>query len=200
MSKIAVFLDKDGTVTQNVPYNVDPNRIQLSEGAGDALRKLSELGCALVVVSNQSGVARGYFDEHELRGVEDRLRSLVYQQAGVSLDGFYYCPHHPDGSIMNYAVNCDCRKPQPGMLQQAAYELDIELERSWMVGDILDDVEAGRRAGCRTILINNGNETEWILSPERQPHFIVSNLAEAARTIISVLSYQDANVFALPVE
>jgi len=118
----------------------------------------------------------------------------------VELAGFYYCPHHPDGSVARYAVDCGCRKPQPGMLQKAARELDIDLEHSWMVGDILDDIEAGRRAGCRTILINNGSETEWVLSPERQPHFIVSNLEEAARTVISVMNYQDANVFAILVE
>jgi len=200
MPKTAVFLDKDGTLIRNVPYNVDPSRIQLSQGAGAALRMLAEMECELVIVSNQSGVARGYFAEQDLRGVEDCLRSLLHQEAGVELAGFYYCPHHPDGSITRYAVDCGCRKPQPGMLQQAARELDIDLENSWMVGDILDDIEAGRRAGCRTILINNGSETEWVLSPERQPHFIVSNIAEAARTVTSVMQFQDANVFALLVE
>lgn len=200
MSKIAVFLDKDGTLIDNVPYNVEPGLIQLSDGSGSALHQLAGIGCELVVVSNQSGVARGYFHEQDLRGVEDRLRDLVRQKAGVDLAGFYFCPHHPNGSVPRYAINCTCRKPQPGMLLQAARDLGIDLERSWMVGDILDDIEAGRRAGCRTILINNGNETEWVLSPERQPHFIVSNLEEAARTIISVLHYQDANVFAILVE
>lgn len=200
MPKIAVFLDKDGTLIQNVPYNTDPDRIQLCPGAGPALARLAELGCALVVVSNQSGVARGYFDEQDLRAVEDRLCDLIRREAEVELAGFYYCPHHPNGSVARFAVQCSCRKPQPGMLQQAARDLGFDLEHSWMVGDILDDIEAGRRAACRTILINNGNETEWVLSPERQPHFIVSNLEEAARTIIAVLNYQDANVFALPVE
>ncbi len=165
-----------------------------------ALAELAQAGCELVVVSNQSGVARGYFPEHALRNVEQRLRSLVCQGAGAELAGFYYCPHHPSGCIPRYAISCPCPKPQPGMLLRAARDLDLDLNRSWMVGDTLDDIEAGRRAGCHTILINNGNETEWVLKPERQPHFIVSNLTEAARTILAVLKHQNMDVFALTVE
>ncbi len=181
----AVFLDKDGTLVEDVPYNVDPALIRLTVGAGEALRKLQAAGYQLVIVSNQSGVARGLFSEAALAGVEARLAALLAEY-DVHLDGFYYCPHHPDGVVSQYAVACACRKPAPGLLMQAAAERGIELGRSWMVGDILHDVEAGRRAGCRTILLDNGHETEWELSDLRQPDCVESDLNAAAERILSV--------------
>src|SRR5262249_5859453 len=148
----------------------------------ECLSALHAAGFALVVVSNQSGVARGYFPERALRGVETRLRALL-DEIGVPLAGFYYCPHHPEGSVVEYVRFCRCRKPAPGMLLKAAGELNIDPAASWCVGDILDDVEAGNRAGCRTILIDNGNETEWLLSAGRQPDFVVCDLAGVADII-----------------
>ncbi len=186
MSNRAVFFDKDGTLVQNLPYNVNPDRIRLAPKAAKALRLLHQSGYRLVVASNQSGVARGYFKEDALKAVEERLRALLKEEAGAPLEGFYYCPHHPEGLVPEYTIACHCRKPEPGMLLKAAYELDIDLTQSWMVGDILNDVEAGNRAGCRTILIDNGNETEWALSSyDRQPDFIVTDLLEAARAILT---------------
>jgi D-glycero-D-manno-heptose 1,7-bisphosphate phosphatase len=179
----AVFLDKDGTLIEAVPYNVDPSRIRLVECAAVGLHRLREAGYLLVVVSNQSGVARGLFPERALRGVEARLRELL-EMHGVWLDGFYYCPHHPAGIIPEYAVECECRKPAPGMILRAAKEMNIDLAKSWFVGDMLNDVQAGRRAGCRTILINNGNETEWEFSPERVPNVEVAELSAAADVIV----------------
>jgi histidinol-phosphate phosphatase family protein len=114
--------------------------------------------------------------------VQNRLRQLL-DELGVPLDGFFYCPHHPEGTVPEYAMACDCRKPEPGLIRQAAREQEIELEQSWFIGDILDDIEAGRRAGCRTVLIDNGNETEWKRSPLRQPHLVARELDEAARRI-----------------
>ena len=183
MTQRAVFLDKDGTLIDDVPYNVDPDRIQLAAGAAD-LRQLHQQGYLLIVASNQSGVARGYFPETALAAVEQRSRQLL-AQLDIPLNGFYFCPHHPAGKVMEYAIACDCRKPKPGMLLQAARDHDIDLSQSWFIGDILNDVEAGRRAGCRTILIDNGNETEWVFSPDRIPHYRVNNLTEAAEAILS---------------
>ncbi len=180
----AVFLDKDGTLIQDVPYNVDPERIGLMPGAAEGLRQLHRSGYELIVVSNQSGVARGYFPEPALRGVEARLRELL-AGAGVPLAGFYYCPHHPEGIVSPYARECKCRKPAPGLLLTAAREHQVDLFGSWMVGDILNDVEAGRRAGCRTILLNNGHETEWLLTPDRLPHGMAQDLSQAAEWIVS---------------
>jgi D-glycero-D-manno-heptose 1,7-bisphosphate phosphatase len=179
----AVFVDKDGTLIDDVPYNVDPRRIRLASGAEAGVAALFEAGYLVVVISNQSGVARGLFAEADLAEVRGRLSELL-GRFGVPLAGFYYCPHHPDGTVPLYAVSCTCRKPAPGLVQRAAWELRIDPAKSWFVGDILDDVEAGRRAGCRTILIDNGNETEWRLTADRQPHHVATNLLEAARTIL----------------
>ena len=178
----AVFLDKDGTLVENVPYNVDPTRIRLAPGAADALRTLASAGYLIVVVSNQSGVARGLFDVSRLAEVERTLDDLLSRE-GISLDGFYFCPHLPGGSVAPYAIACECRKPAPGMLFRAAEELGIDLDRSWMVGDILDDVEAGRAAGCRTVFVDVGNETEWVRSPARVPDHVALDLAVAVEAI-----------------
>jgi D-glycero-D-manno-heptose 1,7-bisphosphate phosphatase len=180
--KRAVFIDKDGTLIYDVPYNVDPERINLYPDAGRALRRLQQAGFRLLIISNQSGVAHGYFQENALEAVTNQLQQLL-RPYGVYLDGFYYCPHYPGGRIPAYSVSCSCRKPQPGLLLQAAHEHDIDLEASWMIGDILNDVEAGNRAGCRTILLDNGHETEWRSGPYREPTHTVSNWTEAVELI-----------------
>lgn len=185
MYRQAIFLDKDGTLIQDVPYNVNPEWIRFTPKAIEGLRLLHQAGYPLIVITNQSGVARGYFPETALVAVEQCLQEL-FAAIDVPLAGFYYCPHDPEGIVSPYAIKCDCRKPQPGLLKQAANIQQVSLPRSWFIGDILHDVEAGRAAGCRTILIDNGNETEWQLSPRRLPHHIVSNLWEAARLIIAL--------------
>jgi D-glycero-D-manno-heptose 1,7-bisphosphate phosphatase len=182
--KKAVFLDKDGTLINDVPFNVNPDLISLTTLACEGLRLLQNEGYALHVITNQPGIAKGFFDRAALGRVEKRLREML-DAGGVHLDGFYYCPHSTDGIVSADAIACDCRKPMPGLLQRAANENCIDLAKSWMVGDILNDVEAGRRAGCRTVLIDNGNETEWELSPYRTPDLISSNLYHAASRITS---------------
>ena len=178
----AIFLDKDGTLVENVPYNVNPALIELTWQAGQGLQLLKQLGYSLFVVTNQPGVAKGLFTECALDLVEHRIAEWLAQY-GVTLDGFYYCPHSPDGVVSRYAIPCTCRKPMPGMLLRAAREHGIDLARSWMIGDILHDIEAGRRAGCRTVLIDNGNETEWKLSALRTPHVTAPDLYAAATMI-----------------
>ncbi|QJE01202.1 HAD family hydrolase [Massilia forsythiae] len=180
----AVFLDKDGTLVDDLPFNVEPRRISLCSGAGPALRLLSRLDYRLFVISNQAGIAFGRFDESSMHAVGDRLRDLLFRER-LSLDGFYYCPHHPGGSVTAYAHDCHCRKPEPGLLLQAAHEHGIDLHSSWMIGDILHDVEAGNRAGCRTVLLDNGNETEWRLGPRRVPTRMAPDLYTAAVLIAS---------------
>lgn len=179
----AVFIDKDGTLIPEVVDNVDPDRISLYPFAGRGLRMLQQRGYALFIVSNQSGVAHGIFEEHELKPVEQRIDGLLAREQ-VRLDGYYFCLHHPAGNVMPYATDCDCRKPQPGLIRRAAADHGIDLARSWMVGDILHDVESGRRAGCKTILVSTGNETEWGLSPLRLPHLITFSLFRAAEAIL----------------
>ena len=182
MSAKAIFLDKDGTLVENIHYNADPRRITLCSGAGAALRLLARLDYRFFVVSNQDGVAHGVFSLGELDGVRHRVADLMFREQ-VILDGFYYCPHHPDGKVEAYAIDCMCRKPMPGMLVQAAREHDIDLQASWMLGDILHDVEAGNRAGCRTVLIDSGNETEWRLGQHRMPTRVVPDIYAAAALI-----------------
>lgn len=178
MNRAAVFLDKDGTLIENVPYNADPAQVRLAPDAGRALGRLLRHGYRLFVVSNQPGVDLGYFSPEALPRLSRRIQYLAGKQ-GVVLHGFYYCPHAPgEGSAA-----CGCRKPAPGLLLQAAAQHGIDLAASWMIGDILDDVEAGHRAGCRSILLDNGNETEWELSPVRQPDEVAKSLAGAAAII-----------------
>lgn len=180
----AVFLDKDGTLVEDVPMNVDPRQVRLAHGALDALVRLHALGFRFAVVSNQPGVAQGLFGEEALEPMALHLRDLL-GAAGVPLDGFFYCPHHPDGRVARYRKACDCRKPAPGLVRRAAARLDADLASSWLVGDILDDVEAGRRAGCRTVMLDSGGETEWQTSTERTPDFVARSFEEVADRIIA---------------
>jgi D-glycero-D-manno-heptose 1,7-bisphosphate phosphatase len=179
----AVFIDKDGTLIHDVPYNVNPDLITLSEGAGEALRRFKAAGYLLVVISNQAGIAKGLFEEAALEGVQRRLGDLL-SAYGIALNGFYYCPHYAQGTVARYARACNCRKPKPGMLLAAAHDLNIDLEQSWMIGDIAADSEAGRRAGCRTILIEKPYDPILKLTLESQPDYLVHQWAEVAAIIL----------------
>lgn len=180
----AVFIDKDGTLIPNIPYNVNPEKITLFNKATEALHKLQDHDYLLVVLTNQSGVARGLFKETDLELVRHKIEGLL-SFGDIKLAGFYACPHHPEGVIPEYTKICTCRKPSTGMFLQASKDLSIDLSKSWMIGDILHDVEAGNRAGCKSILINNGNETEWKSGPHRQPAYIADDLFQAAEFILS---------------
>jgi D-glycero-D-manno-heptose 1,7-bisphosphate phosphatase len=178
----AIFLDKDGTLIEDLPYNVDPRRIRLAPGARDGIRLLAAAGHRFVIVTNQSGVARGYFSETDLDEVRDHLAWLV-EALGGSLDGFYVCPHLPEG-INEYAVECDCRKPLPGLIHRAADELGIDIESSWFIGDTWMDAAAGRAAGCRTIMVGPDARTADELPDDRRPDAAVRDLLGAARVIL----------------
>lgn len=182
--KRAVFLDKDGTLLVDAPYNVDPARMVLAPGVAEGLAALGESDRLLIVISNQPGVALGRFEPEALHAVSARLRCLC-EAAGATLTDLYFCPHHPRGTVAAYTRACDCRKPQPGLLLRAASEYGIDLAASWFVGDILDDVEAGRRAGVRTVLLDVGNETEWRTGPWRLPHRRVPDFRSAVAAILA---------------
>lgn len=184
MYKKAVFLDKDGTLIENVPYNVNPDLVKLTDGALGGLRQLQDAGFRLIVITNMAGVAHGKFREEDILPVQQRIETIL-GETGIRLDGFYYCPHHPKGKLSDYSHTCFCRKPNPGLLFQAGREHDLNLAESWMVGDILDDMEAGRRTECRTVLIDNGSETEWRLTSTRRPHFSAGSLLQAAELILA---------------
>jgi D,D-heptose 1,7-bisphosphate phosphatase len=175
----AVFLDKDGTLIPDIPYNCDPEKITLQPKCVDGLRLLHEIGYQLIVVSNQAGIAHGFFTEGQFVLVLNQLQKILLD-ADLPIAGFYYCPHHPQAKLAEYREVCDCRKPSPGLLLRAARQHHIDLSKSWMIGDILNDVEAGNRAGCRSILIDNGNETEWLPGKFRKPVFCGMHINDAA--------------------
>ena len=181
--KKAIFIDKDGTLIPDFPYNVDPAKITLALDSVKGLRQLQHAGYKLIIVSNQSGIALGMFERSALWRVEFKLRGLMARE-GLYLGGFYYCPHHPQGTLSAYRMECDCRKPAPGLILKAAEDHHIDLSQSWMIGDILNDVEAGHNAGCRAIIIDNGNETEWDLNRKRIPDAMVKNINQAADYIL----------------
>ena len=181
MSNTAIFFDRDGTLINDPGYLNHPDQVQLLEGAADAVRELRDLSYKTVVVSNQSAVARGIVTEEMLEKIHGRLRELLGAK-GASLDKVYYCPYHPDGVIDQYRKDSDWRKPKPGMLLAAAKEMDIDLARSWMIGDSERDVEAGRSAGCKTILISP-NRSEFGYAPKSRPDHIAVNMREAINIV-----------------
>ena len=174
----AVFLDRDGTIVEDVRYLSAPDDVRLLPSAAAALSRLKSAGFLLLVVTNQSAIARGWLTERQLAEIHGHLQGLLSRQ-GVEIDDFFYCPHLPEGRVARYAKVCSCRKPQPGMLLQGAAKWNVDLTRSFAVGDSERDVEAGRRAGCRSILI----------SPDRpgdtSAHTVAADLSEAAEVILA---------------
>jgi D-glycero-D-manno-heptose 1,7-bisphosphate phosphatase len=154
----AVFLDRDGTINVEKDYLHRIPDFAFIPGVPAAIRRLKDAGFLVVVVTNQSGVARGYFDETALHALHGHIQQLL-ADFGTTIDAFYHCPHHPIEGVGEYRVDCDCRKGSPGMLLRAATEYDIDLYRSFMVGDKLADIEAGHAAGCRSILVRTGYGT-----------------------------------------
>ncbi|MFP4105835.1 MAG: HAD-IIIA family hydrolase [Phycisphaerae bacterium] len=197
MVKKAVFLDRDDTILKDPGYLSDPERVELLPGVALAIKSLRQAGFMVVVVTNQSGIARGMLTEETLRQIHEEMRRRL-DSKGAHIDAIYYCPYHPDGSVIKYARNSDLRKPRPGMILQAARELNIDLKQSWMVGDGARDVEAGQRAGCRTIRIRH-EEHHRPGEPEQetvQADFNAQNLVEAARIISREGSTEPATVAA----
>ena len=173
----AVFLDRDNTIIHNDGDLGDPDMVRLVRGAANAIASLRTLGYRVVVVSNQGGVARGKYAESDVDAVHQRIAELVYETSGGLIDRFYYCPFHPEGTVEQYRQDHPWRKPQPGMLLQAAEDLDLDLVGSWMVGDQERDIEAGLAAGCQTILISRDARVAT------RAHFRAETLAEAASII-----------------
>ena len=169
----AAFLDRDDTIMEDVVYCRDPDDVHLIRGAAEGIRALSEAGYLVVITTNQSGVGRGLITLSELTRVNDRLRSEL-RARGAAFQALYYCPHTP-------ADRCPCRKPMPGMLLQAASDLDIDLSASFSIGDRESDVEAGRRAGTRTVLVPREAAT---LSQQSRADFVVADLRAAARAVL----------------
>ena len=186
MSERAVFLDRDNTIIANDGYLGDPTGVKLLPGAAAAIASLRRLGFRIIVVSNQSGVARGMFDEAAVESVNQEMIRQLKEQAGAHVDASYYCPYHPDATVPEYKLDHEWRKPKPGMLKAAREDFNLDLAQCWMIGDQPRDVAAGASAGCRTILLSDpekqmeGNDNV----PAITPNFIVRSLADAARIIV----------------
>lgn len=185
--RAAVFLDRDGTVNEEVGYLSDLSRLRLLPGTAAAIRMLNEAGLAVVLVTNQSGVARGYFPESFVHDTHELLTRMLADD-GARLDGIYYCPHHPTAGEPPYRQECGCRKPETGLLDRAARELGLDLHASFMVGDKWSDVELGQRAGCRSILVRTGfgHDDEGNRRPPHlsDPDYVAHDLAEAADWVL----------------
>ena len=184
MSNKAIFLDRDGTLIEDPGYLNHPEQVTLLEGVAEALIELRNMGYMLIVTTNQSAVARGIVSEKVLGEIHNRLRQLLTER-GAYLDQIYYCPYHPDGVIPKYCKESDWRKPNPGMLLSASDEMDIDLSQSWKIGDSSRDIEAGLRAGCKTILVTRLSRYKTILSrpDEAKPDYKSVNMKEAVNII-----------------
>lgn len=176
----AIFLDRDGTIIRHIPYLADPARVELLPGTVPGLRALAQAGYRLVVISNQGGVALGYFDEFAVVATNQRMRDLLAEEH-IELAGVYYCPHHPRGVLPAYPWPCQCRKPATGLIWRAAADLALDVSRSWILGDKQLDVETGHNAGCRSGLIV---EPGHPMHSSYGASFVAYNLAQAAEQIL----------------
>jgi D-glycero-D-manno-heptose 1,7-bisphosphate phosphatase len=186
-----VFLDRDGTLNEEVGYIRDVSNLNLIEGAAQAVRKLNDAGVAAVLTTNQSGVARGYYPEQHIHNLHERLVSLL-TAGGAKLDAVYYCPHLPEGSVAEFSFACDCRKPEPGMVTQALKEHadDYDPARTYVVGDKSTDVELAHKCGAKGVLVTTGfgqdvldGKYQWPVKPD----YIAKDLTDAVDWILKDL-------------
>lgn len=188
MKQVAVFLDRDGTVSEEVGYVNHLSRFKLLPWTAEAIKKLNKAHIKAILVTNQAGVARGYFTEDLIIEVHNKLVGEL-AKTGAYLDAIYYCPHHPSAGQPPYRANCECRKPKPGLLYKAADEHNIDLSRSFMIGDKYTDVELGQRIGVKGVMVMTGygigeyeyQRQNWPQMPDK----IAENLLTAVDWIIS---------------
>ncbi|HLX12052.1 MAG TPA: HAD family hydrolase [Bacteroidota bacterium] len=184
-----LFLDRDGTINEEVHFLSSPDQLTLIPGSAEAIRQANDLGFKVVVISNQSGVARGMFSEADVRKVNAALISML-EKEHARIDGMYYCPHHPDGPDPAYKKDCDCRKPKIGMLTEAAKKLDIDLKKSILIGDRITDIQTGNNAGTASILVRTGYGAEMLPmlgDYKLKLDYIANNLLDAMQFVKSHL-------------
>jgi D-glycero-D-manno-heptose 1,7-bisphosphate phosphatase len=186
--KPAVFLDRDGTINEQMGYINHICRFQLLPGAAKAIKKLNDAAIPVVVISNQSGLARGYFPEELLVSVHEKMNRLLAEE-GAHVDGIYYCPHHPEAKEERFRESCTCRKPKPGLVLQASEEMGLDPERSYVVGDRWSDIKTAANCGATSILVRTGygRGDEQYIGPQQeiQPDYKADDLLEAVAWILS---------------
>jgi D-glycero-D-manno-heptose 1,7-bisphosphate phosphatase len=191
MKRPAVFMDRDGTISEEVGYLNHSSRLRVFPYSGSAIKLLNDGGWLAVVITNQAGVARGYFTEQMIHEVHDRLSQEIAVD-GARLDAIYYCAHHPTVGDPPYRIDCDCRKPKPGLITRAAADLEIDLDSSWMIGDRYNDVLMARNAGVKSVLVMTGyGRGEWEYQRrtwDHQPDLISENLLAAVEQITGVFA------------
>ena len=187
----AVFLDRDGTINEQMGYVNHISRFQILPGVVEAIRRLNEARIPVVVVTNQSGLARGYFPAELLVAVHEKMITLL-AEGGAHVDGIYICPHHPEAKKEEYRVNCECRKPKPGLLLQAAAEMGLDLAHSFVVGDRWSDLKTAKACGALPVLVLTGygrGDAQYIgPTQEVQPTFVGADLAEAVQWILEKIT------------
>lgn len=189
----AFFLDRDGVIIEEEHYLSDPAKVRLCPGCAEAFRQISAAGFRIIVTSNQSGVARGYFTFAEIAAVERRIEELLTGAGAPLPDAWYYCPHHTKGSVAEYVRDCDCRKPRPGMLIRAAEEHAISLPGSVMIGDKLSDLRAAFAAGCRhAALVMTGHGSEQTPEPLEYDYPVADNILDATGKLLSLIKGKTA--------
>jgi D-glycero-D-manno-heptose 1,7-bisphosphate phosphatase len=184
----ALFIDRDGTISEEIGYVNHASRYQVYPYSAGAIRRLNEAGWLAILVTNQAGVARGYFTEDLVRQVHDVLTEEL-TRGGARLDAIYYCPHHPAAGEPPYRQDCACRKPRPGLIQRATREFSIDLSRSWMVGDRRSDIELARNAGLKSAFVLSGyGRGEWEYQRHKwtaQPDLVAEDLAEVVEKTLN---------------
>jgi D-glycero-D-manno-heptose 1,7-bisphosphate phosphatase len=187
MKRPALFMDRDGTISEEVGYVNHPSRFRLFPYSAEAIKLLNDNGWLAIVVTNQAGVARGYFSEDIIMQVHEQIRRDL-QNASAKLDAIYYCAHHPSVGKPPYRFDCDCRKPRTGLINRAAADFEIDLERSWMVGDRYGDIEFAHNAGLHSAFVLSGyGRGEWEYQRgawKLEPEIVAENLLEAVKTIV----------------
>jgi D-glycero-D-manno-heptose 1,7-bisphosphate phosphatase len=184
----AVFMDRDGVLIEDGHLLTDASRMSLMPNVPDALKILARQGFRLVVVTNQTVVARGMATESDIMIIHENLSERIYAASRIRIDAFMYCPHHPHAQIPRYRIVCDCRKPKPGMLFEAARAFNLQLAGSYMIGDRLSDIAAGNAAGCKSIWVQTGHHHDPpivsdLADPDATPAFVCNDLLAAAQWI-----------------
>jgi len=184
-----IFLDRDGTINEEVNYLHRPEDLKILDGVAEAVRLWKDHGYRLVVVTNQAGVARGYYTEADVEKLHNCLNQVLREQGGGEIDRFYYCPHHPEHGVGAYKKQCHCRKPETGMFEMAEQDEPVDKAHSWMIGDKLIDIRAGQKYGVKTVLVGTGYGTavhqEQVRKGEQPYDFFAQTLVDAARIIVA---------------